>query len=169
MVHEQYQDWQFLYVDQRKSLIDYAARLAGSRDVAEDIVQEAFMLCLAKQERDYQITKAFLFTIVRNLSYNRRRHLAVHRKTDQQDYPWWTQYQTIESPDSQVLIMDQARIAAEAISELPPRIRMVVEFYRFDGITLHEVASRLDISVATAHRLLKEGMEIIWDRMGFDE
>lgn len=53
MVHQQYEDWQFLYVDQRKSLIDYAARLAGSRDIAEDIVQEAFMLCLAKQERDY--------------------------------------------------------------------------------------------------------------------
>lgn len=169
MVHQQYEDWQFLYVDQRRSLIDYAARLAGSRDIAEDIVQEAFMLCLAKQERDYQITKAFLFTIVRNLSYNRRRHVAVHRKIDQQDYPWWTRYQSIEPPDAQVMILDQARIAAQTISELPAKIRMVVEFYRFDGMTLHEIASRLGISVATAHRLLKEGMEIIWDRMDFGE
>ncbi|MFB9948887.1 RNA polymerase sigma factor [Rhizobium puerariae] len=169
MDHQQYEDWQSLYVDQRKSLIDYAARLAGSRDVAEDIVQEAFTLCLARQDRDYQITKAFLFTIVRNLSHNRRRHLIVHRKTDQQDYPWWARYQTTESPELQVMIVDQAKMAAQAISELPPKIRMAVELYRFDGATLHEIAARLGTSIATAHRLLKEGMEIIWERMGFDE
>lgn len=95
--------------------------------------------------------------------------MAVHRKIDQQDYPWWTQYQSIEPPDAQMMILDQARIAAQTISELPTKIRMVVEFYRFDGMTLHEIASRLGISVATAHRLLKEGMEIIWVRMDFDE
>jgi RNA polymerase sigma factor (sigma-70 family) len=168
MDHQQYQDWQALYVEQRKSLIDYAARVAGSRDVAEDIVQEAFTLCLARQERDYQITKAFLFTIVRNLSHNRRRHLKIHQRTDQKDYPWWARYQGTEPPEMQVMMIEQAKLAAQAISELPPKVRSVVELYRFDGVTLQEIAARLGISIATAHRLLKEGMEILWDRMGLD-
>ncbi|MBF2717690.1 sigma-70 family RNA polymerase sigma factor [Agrobacterium vitis] len=169
MDHQQYEDWQSLYVAQRKSLIDYAARLTGSRDVAEDIVQEAFTICLSRQERDYQITRAFLFTIVRNLAHNRHRHHIVHQKIDQQDYPWWARYQAVDPPERQVIVIEKARIAAQAISELSPIIRMVVELYRFDGMTLQEIASRLEISVATAHRALKEGMEIVWEKMGFDE
>lgn len=169
MDHQQYEDWQSLYTAQRKSLIDYAARLTGSRDAAEDIVQEAFTICISRQERDYQITRAFLFTIVRNLSHNRHRHLTVHQKTDQHDYPWWARYQATEPPERQVILIEQARMAAQAISELPPIIRMVIELYRFDGATLQEIASRLEISVATVHRLLKEGMEIVWEKMDFDE
>jgi RNA polymerase sigma-70 factor (ECF subfamily) len=169
MDHQQYEDWQSLYVAQRKSLIDYAARLTGSRDAAEDIVQEAFTICLSRQDREYEITKAFLFTIVRNLSHNRHRQLTVHQKTDQQDYPWWAKYQAVELPERQVILIEQARIAAQTISELSPIIRMVVELYRFDGLTLHQIASRLEISVATTHRLLKEGMEIVWEKMRFDE
>lgn len=94
--------------------------------------------------------------------------MTVHQKTDQGDYPWWARYQTVEPPERQVIMIEQARIAARAISELSPITRMVVELYRFDGMTLQEIAARLEISVATVHRSLKAGMEILCEKMDFD-
>lgn len=166
---QNYSDWQSLYTDQRKSLVDYAAKLTGMRDVAEDIVQEAFTICMSRDDRNYYITKAFLYTIVRNLVHNRRRHIAVHNSNHPNDFPWWIRHQQMDSPELQVVIFDQAKIAAHAIGSLPPKVREVVELYRFDELKLQEIADRLDISVATAHRLLKEGMETIWQEMGLDQ
>lgn len=169
MDQRNYPDWQSLYTDQRKTLVDYAAKLTGMRDVAEDIVQEAFMICMSRDDRNYYVTKAFLYTIIRNLVHNRRRHAAVHNSNHPNDFPWWIRHQPMDSPELQVLIFDQAKIAARTIGDLPPKVREVVELYRFDGLKLQDIAERVDISVATAHRLLKEGMETIWREMGLDE
>lgn len=168
MSQEHYDDWLSLYADQRKSLVDYATKLTGLRDVAEDLVQEAFAICLARSDRNYTITKAFLYTVVRNLVRNRHRHLGVRKAGHPEDYPWWARHQGITTPEAEVIILDKARLAARAIEELPPRTREVVELYRFDGLTLQQTASELGISVATAHRLLKEGMEWLWNRLDFD-
>lgn len=168
MNHEHYDDWLTLYADQRRSLVDYATKLTGLRDVAEDMVQEAFTICLAREDRDYKITKVFLYTVVKNLVRNRHRHLGVRRAGHPEDYPWWARYQRTGTPEAQVLILERARLAARAIEELPPRTRAVVELYRFEGLTLQQTASQLGISVATAHRLLKEAMECLWDRLDFD-
>lgn len=165
MNQEHYDDWLSLYAAQRKPLVDYATKLTGLRDVAEDLVQEAFAICLSKNDRNYTITKAFLYTVVRNLVRNRHRHMAVRKAGHPDDVPWWAKHQWIATPEAQVIILDRAKLAARAIEELPPRTREVVELYRFDGFTLQQTATQLGISVATAHRLLKEGMASLWDQL----
>lgn len=168
MDHENDDDWRVLYTAQRKSLVDYAARLTGARDAAEDLVQEAFLICISTQERNYAITKAFLFTIVRNLVHNHHRRQGVRATRHPDDYPWWARYQATETPETQVMALERAKIAAQAIGALAPKVRQAVEMYRFDGLKLEEIALELNVSVSTAHRLLKEGMETLWVKMDFD-
>ena len=61
-----------LFADLESPLLGYALRLAGEREVAEDIVQEAFMK-LQGQFNEVREPRRWLYRTVHNLALNHRR------------------------------------------------------------------------------------------------
>jgi RNA polymerase sigma-70 factor (ECF subfamily) len=161
-------EWYAMYLQNRRALVDYAAPLTKSRDEAEDVVQEAFLHFMPKEHDQPVPPKAYLFRIVRNLSFNRKRHQKVKNAAHPDDLPWWTQYQTVDTPEDHLLFCEQVRIAAHVLENLPPQMRLVMELYRFEGKTMEDIAERMDISISTVHRLLKEAMKKIREKMAID-
>lgn len=154
-----------MYLRHRKALIDYARPLVGSRQDAEDIVQEAYLHFVPEQESKPLPAKAYLFRIVRNLSFNmrskRKRHDAIHPG----DIPWWALSQPSETPEEELLVHEQIKRAADAMVGLPERTRKALQMYRFDGLTLTEISVELGVSVATAHRLVRDAIAEIKAKM----
>ena len=69
------------YNSARNELVDYAERRTGNRDMAEDVVQDAFVRLLTNECLISETTLPTLaFTIVRNLITDRFRRLAYIRE-----------------------------------------------------------------------------------------
>lgn len=149
-----------LYLTHRTALINYAARLLGSKEAAEDIVQEAYLRLppVRSHELTARQSLAYLYRIVRNLAFDVLKRRKIESRVQADEPPHWGQPQAMETPEEALLLRDQARIAAKVLASLPPDMRLAVEMYRFGGHTLEAVADRLGISVATAHRHVRTAM-----------
>ncbi|TDX82118.1 RNA polymerase sigma-70 factor (ECF subfamily) [Neorhizobium sp. R1-B] len=149
-----------LYLTHRSALVDYAARILGSREAAEDIVQEAYLrLAPGKMTGESaRQTIAYLYRIVRNLSFDVLKRRKIEYRGQANEAPFWTVPQPVQTPEQTVMFCDEVRIASEVLNSLPSEIRTAVEMYRFGGHTLDGIAQHLGISVATAHRHVRTAM-----------
>lgn len=149
-----------VFLAHRTALIDYATPILGSREAAEDIVQDAFLRFVPSPARigSPEQTLAYLYRIVRNLAFDVLKHRKIEKRESDGGVPFWAMPQEEASPERTLLLCDQIRIVSDVLATLPAEMRIAVEMHRFGGFTLEEVAERLDISVATAHRHIRSAL-----------
>lgn len=148
-----------LYVAHRAALVEYAAFLLGTREGAEDLVQDAFIRLDPHEATSVAAPRAYLFRIVRNLAFNLRRRRRLETATATLDAaPEWSAPQAIETPEHRVMMIERLRRLARALEALPPESRTILEMHRFEGHTLEQIAETLGLSVATVHRRLRATM-----------
>lgn len=125
----------------------------------DDIVQEAYTRLLRAEDKGrLTYTKAFLFTVARNVAIDllRRRPKAEHEPiSDITAMPVLE-----EAPTAEEAIERQQRheILIEAIASLPDRCREVIMLRHHDGLTYKEIALRLGISANTVKVHMVKGM-----------
>lgn len=160
-----------LYMAHRPVLIDYASRLLGTREGAEDIVQEAFLRFLPATSRGEAALppRSYLFRIVRNLviDRHRRRKLEVQQSSTQ-DAPDWAAPQAMPTPEESVLFCEGMRRAMDMIASLPEKQRIALEMVRFGGYSAEDVAAHLGVSLRTAYRLVEDAMIAVTTRLQQD-
>ncbi|WP_018389465.1 RNA polymerase sigma factor [Ancylobacter sp. FA202] len=150
-------DWSGFYATHRSALVAYATPILGSREAAEDVVHDAFLkFPPASEEAERGI--GYLYRIVRNLAFDSLKRRRLESRTQSDALPDWAQPAPEASPERQLIDRDELRRMARLVSELPPEQRAALEMYRFAGCTLEEVAARLGISVATAHRHVRAAL-----------
>ncbi|TCK30880.1 RNA polymerase sigma-70 factor (ECF subfamily) [Ancylobacter aquaticus] len=150
-------DWSGLYATHRSALVAYATPILGSREAAEDVVHDAFLkFPSANEEAERGI--GYLYRIVRNLAFDSLKRRRLESRTQSTELPDWAQPAPEASPERHVIDREEVRLLARLMNELPPEQRKALEMYRFAGCTLEEVASRLGISVATAHRHVRAAL-----------
>lgn len=149
-----------VYIEHRSALIDYATRILGSREAAEDIVQDAYLKFTPTPAAigSPRQTVAYLYRVVRNLSFDVLKRRKVEARQQEGEPLHWTVPSEIETPEQAMMFCDQVRLASEALAGLAEDARIAVEMYRFGGHTMEEVARHLDVSVATVHRHVKTAM-----------
>jgi RNA polymerase sigma-70 factor (ECF subfamily) len=149
-----------VYLSHRAALIDYVAPILGSREAAEDIVQDAFLRFVPERIRSVtpEQTLAYLYRIVRNLAFDVLRRRKVETRELAQDVPFWATLRTEATPEENLLLSDNVRSVSRVMADLTPEARIAVEMHRLGGYTLGEVAEHLGISVATAHRHVRGAM-----------
>lgn len=119
----------------------YALRLVDDADVAEDMVQDAFVMVWQYVEDGGEIDNfpSFIYRSVRNacLSYLRNRHETVDE----------THIPDVGEEEIDTSIRD-ARIW-RAIDDLPRKCREVFLMSKRDGFTNEEIAAEMGISIKT--------------------
>jgi RNA polymerase sigma-70 factor (ECF subfamily) len=120
----------------------------GSREEAEDIVQEVF---LAIWERGYEWEGRdplpFLYKAAHNRAISRARHESVHER-------WQLRASTADEPtattvDTELAESELADALARAIGGLPERCRLVFTMSREQGLSHAEIARILGLSHKT--------------------
>lgn len=154
------QETDSLFVGHRAALINYSARILGSRDAAEDVVQEAYLRCSAgnMQAQTARQGLAYLHRIVRNLSFDLVKRRKIEQRAQTNDPPFWIVPRASETPEQTTMFCDEVRLAQQVLQSLPQEVQIAVEMHRHGGCTLEVVAEHLGISVATAHRHVKNAM-----------
>jgi RNA polymerase sigma factor (sigma-70 family) len=154
-----------MYLQNRKALVDYATPLVGSRAEAEDVVQDAYLKFVPGETGESVSHKGYLFQIVRNLSFNRRRRRKLEESVASPDIPWWALPMPNDTPEDSLLFHERVKTVAATVNALPERARLVLQMYRFDGLSLKEIAEILNLSTTSVHRLLNDAMRMIKEEM----
>ncbi|WP_313613119.1 RNA polymerase sigma factor [Agrobacterium sp.] len=147
-----------VYAAHRLDLIKYATPILGSREEAEDVVQEAFIKFVPQQAEAPSALKAYLFRVVRNLALDVRKRRRYDLRERPDDTPFWGLPQDHGSPEDHALFCDQVRQVSEILNDMPTDTRVALEMHRFGGYRMEDIAAHLGVSVATAHRLVKTGL-----------
>jgi RNA polymerase sigma-70 factor (ECF subfamily) len=135
----------------QQAVYNAAYRLLGHRDEAADTTQEAFLRAyraLASFQPDKPLAP-WLCRITINLALNRlkRQRPALSLDDDRHQAG-------LELPDSQVepqarlLQTERQQILRQAILQLPPEQRAVIELRHFQELSYEEIAANLDLSRA---------------------
>ncbi|MDF2998713.1 MAG: polymerase subunit sigma-70 [Xanthobacteraceae bacterium] len=149
-----------LYASHRAALVAYATPILGSREAAEDVVQDAFLKFApaAPAADGTERGLGYLYRIVRNLALDALKRRKVEVRVQQDEPPFWVLPQELATPEQHAVLGEEVRVVARIMAELPMEVRIAVEMHRFGGHTLEEVAAHLGVSVATAHRHVRSAL-----------
>lgn len=159
------------YMAQRPVLVEYAAKVIGNREQAEDIVQEAW-LALSQRSGGGDVREPFgyLRTTVRNLAIDALRQRVRESKLMGGDMESATRTAVDghASPEMAVFVRRDLACVMGVLRSLPGRQRVAIEMYRFGDYKLREIADRMGISVSLAHLLIADGLATCSTRCGID-
>jgi RNA polymerase sigma-70 factor, ECF subfamily len=141
------------------------ARLVGSRQVAEELVQELFFDVWSKRESLVVIDSlpAYFRSAVRNRALNhlRRERRLARWATDDPAPP----VQSIDAaaPDESALL--DALEVQDAIDSLPPRCRLIFTLNRQQDLTYGEIAASLGLSIKTVETQMGRALHALRIRL----
>lgn len=133
-----------LVAEHHQSVYQYAYRLTGSVQDAEDLTQHAFLTAQAQfgKLRDLGCVRSWLFAILRNRflkdKQRRRPVAAIDVQLDIDAIP--------SEPPAEVV--DQERLQ-EALNCLPDASRVVVVMFYFEGCSYRQIADALGLPIGT--------------------
>ena len=131
--------------------------MLGSRDLAEDAVQEAFVKAWRGmnrfENRSGCETKAWLCRIAINVCHDTARTA------------WWKrrkQHLSIdELPPALTPVSDDSRELFRMVMDLPKQLREALVLHALEGLTMNETAAALGISRPTLRKRLKKACELL--------
>jgi RNA polymerase sigma-70 factor (ECF subfamily) len=137
----------YMYSD---SLLVFSIGFVKKREIAEEIVSDAFVALWNQRDRIAEIRdlKSYLYILVRNgsISYLRkasgRKEISLENLSDFYTLP-------LTSPDNDEITEDILDQINKAIEQLPPKCKMVFTLAKIQGIKYKEISTILDISVKT--------------------
>ncbi|MBB2496016.1 sigma-70 family RNA polymerase sigma factor [Aquipseudomonas ullengensis] len=156
-----------LYTGNRRSLVDSAQAVLGCRARAEDVVQDAFLkLWESGGEHAIQEPLRYLFRMVRNLSIDRLRRMALEGRYRADD-DLLDELPALQStPEQRAIGQLEWQRMQLAIAELPERTRTVFTMSQLEGFSQREVATHLNASPTLVHFLLRDALVHCRSRLG---
>jgi len=154
------------------SLYRTAFRMAGDRQVAEELVQETCLRAYARfdQYEDGSNFKAWLFRILSNLCIDhlRRRAGASFVPLETLPEPVCSATLAVESatPEALAIGRDVEGAIAQALSVLGPELRMVVMLILVEEMSYAEAAESLDLPVGTVRSRLHRARAELQGKLG---
>ncbi|MBT2787095.1 RNA polymerase factor sigma-70 [Halomonas sp. ISL-106] len=148
-----------IFVNQRPRLCCVAARVLGSADQADDVVQDAY-LKISEATTLFEVKQpiSYVSRVVRNLAIDRCRRSAfesaLFAKEEEGDNASYASH----SPE--VISIDRQALAqvVEALDELPERTRRAFELYRSGSHTQREVALQLGVSTTSVNFMIRDAL-----------
>lgn len=139
-------------------MFSVALRVVGDRAVAEEITQDVFVSCWRHADR-YEAERSNLMTWLLRVTRNRaidelrsRRHKQQQQEIQIEDHTLMSR--TADQEDQRLL---QSTVR-DALTDLPPAQREVIELIYFQGLSRQEAATHLQSPLGTIHTRLRLGM-----------
>lgn len=135
---------------------------AGPPD-PEDVVQQAFQKFLERKDKDkIDNPNAFLWRTARNIVLEAKRKTTVHSKynfeIEQIFFPLRGENST---PESILSAKEELETINRALEKMPPKRRRAFFLHKVEGLTISEVARRLNISRSPAQKHITKAMKDI--------
>ena len=149
-----------------------AFRMVGSRNAAEDVVQEAFLSIWrsgARYERARGSVRTWVLGIVHHRAIDQLRRSSVHDKRRASDEGIEERFEARERTDVEVARRDEAKVVRTAMDTLPAEQCQVIELAYFGGFTHTEIAEMLETPIGTVKGRMRLGLEKLRNQLRMAE
>ena len=146
-----------------------AYRMVGTRAVAEDVVQEAFLAfwrANARYDRARGSVRSWILGIVHNRAIDALRRATVHDRRRVSDEGIEERLPGAERTDVEVARRDEAREVRSALEVLPPEQLKVIELAYFGGFSQSEIAEMLETPIGTVKGRMRLGLAKMREALG---
>ncbi|TJZ72942.1 sigma-70 family RNA polymerase sigma factor [Chitiniphilus eburneus] len=147
-----------VFLEHRSQLLSIARRVAGDSDIAEEILQDAYLkLVEGACAQEVRNPLGYCAQVVRNLALDYLRRQAVENT-----YRVYTEDGELPQVAGGVLPdqgLDERKLLdaiEQALSTLPARTRLVFEMYRLGGLTQREIAAQLGCSATLVNFMVRD-------------
>jgi len=155
------QAFEILYERHSGAAFSLAYRMVGTRGVAEDVVQEAFLNLWrsgARYERTRGSVRTWVLGIVHHRAIDALRRATVHEKRRTGDEGIEERLEARERTDVEAARREEARSVRTAMETLPPEQCQVIELAYFGGFSHSEIADILDAPIGTIKGRMRLGL-----------
>jgi RNA polymerase sigma-70 factor (ECF subfamily) len=156
-----------LYQRWRKALHRFALGMTGSPAVADDVVQETFIVLMREAER-YDASRgavgSYLRGIARHLVYRCQRRESRFVALEP-DLDWSGDSVSNPNPVEVLLQKDEVQRVHAALLALTPRLREVLVLCDLSGLSYQEAAETLGVPIGTIRSRLARGREALAARL----
>jgi RNA polymerase sigma-70 factor (ECF subfamily) len=139
-----------------------AHRILRDAQGAEDLVHDAYVKAVESWPAGHDVLQPlpYLHRLVRNLAIDRYRRCAFESQLFECDDDG-AQVAAPFSGTPEAMAIDREQLArvAQALADLPERVRRAFELYRLEGRTQREIGAELGLSAATVNGLVREALE----------
>jgi len=138
-----------------------AHRICSERQLAEDVVQEAFLSLWrnrSRYDRARGSVRAWLLGIVHNRAIDVVRRRGTRDRGEVREEGIEHRIVARERTDVEVARREEAREVRDALEQLPEEQSRVIELAFFGGMTHVEIASLLDTPVGTVKGRMRLGL-----------
>lgn len=148
-----------LYERYASAALGLATRICGDRDLAEDIVQDAF-LSIWRRPATYRADRgsvaAYVLGAVHHKAVDAIRHEeSIRRREHAAGESVEASQDNLEEEGWISVMRDQIRSTVNKLSDVQ---KEALELAYFEGLTYSEVAEKLEIPLGTAKTRLRDGM-----------
>ncbi|MFZ0426998.1 MAG: sigma-70 family RNA polymerase sigma factor [Acidobacteriota bacterium] len=165
-------DFQKLYDVFSRKILNYLYRMTGSREEAEDLAQDTFVLAFRKLDTLKEPAKiqSWLFRIAQNNVYQRYRGKRPQLESiDREEASELSDLQKLAtpqpSPEGSVLSEELERVIAETIAELPEKYRTVFILSAVQRLSYQEISEIVDRSLASVKSDIHRARVTVRDRI----
>ena len=128
----------------------------GDTEIAEDIIQDAFLkLWEMRSSVRVETARALLYTIAANMFANRYKRMKLKLKLQQTI----VEDRTFETPEFEMELKEFDQKLQRVLSGLNENNRTVFLMNRMEQMTYSEIASALNISVKAVEKRMKKALE----------
>ena len=150
-----------LFDTYRNDLYKFSLSMVGSKNYAEEIVQDVFMKIWIKRELlNLEMSfKSYLFTITRNKTIKFLKKAADNKKLREEIF--YKRQKFVYSTDIYLRESELENLKKEALNKLSPKRRIIFEMSRNEGKTYADIALELGISISTVRNQMSKALETL--------
>lgn len=138
-----------------------ALSVTRNRQIAEDVVQEVFVELWRRPER-FDAERGTMATYLRTIAHRRAvdvvRSSESRRAREKRDVASAGSHDVVDRPDDVAWTQEVADRVHHALLELAPSERAPIELAYFYGLTMRQIAERLDIPVGTVKTRIRAAL-----------
>lgn len=150
-----------IFLEQRAMLLRLLTARLGSRDDAEDALQDMWMRLDQLADQPIAQPAAFLYRVASNMATDRR--IAGARR-GARDALWLDHQPTADDlpgAERALVARDELRRIQATIDAMPERMATALRLYRIENRPQRAIAEQLGISVSGVEKLLQRAYRII--------
>jgi RNA polymerase sigma-70 factor (ECF subfamily) len=154
---------QSLFYENYADLCRYAVTFLGSKEEAEDIVQQIFLkFWEANQSKPLPDNcRAYLFKTVYSRCLNVLKHRNVQRKHAEYHVLHYWDAQGASTPESHIQFKELESALVNALSEMSETTRQTFILSRFHGLSHKEIAETLSFSLKNVEYHIHKAVQIL--------